>query len=476
MKESVTHFPRGIRGKGLSPAAAFERIATRKFTLPLLFLLAHLPLGLILYRSSWLAWLHPLAAFGLGFYWAAKKSEPLAKVATVACYIVGVEVLWRMAQSSIYWESGKYGITAMMVIALVQRGHWRMPTGPLLYIGFLVPASIITIVTLSLSDARDRLSFNLSGPIALFVACWFFSHLKVTPQQLKRMLMIGTVPILSIALTTFFYTVSTENIRFHNESLFATSGGFGPNQVSSALGLGVFLCVSTLLIFKSGLKDNAYLAGLALFLAGSSVITFSRGGIFNAIGAIIIVIVIQLSDIKQGIRKLLVAGGFAVVFLALLFPYLNEFTGGALQTRFTDSGTTNRTELIAADFQVFMSNPILGVGVGEAPRARQEQLGLRGASHTEFTRIVSEHGVLGIFSLIALGLGTLGVIARKRTITGKAFACGVVVWSSLFMLNAGMRVAAPALLWSLSYVSFVRKKSRPKRVLRLRQKTANGGK
>lgn len=438
---------RKIRGKVAAP----ER--TGNFRLPLFLTCAHLPLGLLLYNSSALAILHPAGVFLLGLYYAARKGEKIEKTAMTAAYLVGAEVLWRMAKSPIPWEFGKYSAAAIMILALVRQGSWKIPKWPLLYFAFLLPACVLTLLSNSLGDSRDKISFNLSGPFLVLVSCWFLSHLKLNPAQIKRLLLMIVVPLVSVASTTLFYTVTIEEISFGTESNFATSGGFGPNQVSSMLGLGVFLCLSLYLVFQNKLQEQMYLFILALLFAAQSVLTFSRGGMYNAVGGLGFVVAFQLFNPVQGIKRLLPFVLVAVVFLLLVFPFINDFTGGALQTRFEDTEATGREEIIQADFQIFTENPLLGVGVGEAKQARADALGKEVGSHTEFARVLSEHGFLGILALGALGIGAVSCLLHQKDLGGKALAAGAIVWSSLFMMNAGMRLAAPSFIWALSFLT-----------------------
>lgn len=444
-----------LQDKRLRYAKLMSGIADSKFKIPYLMVILHIPLGLLLYRSSALALLYPAAIFFIGLYYAVRKNVRLERVAYVAAYLVGAEVLWRMAQSLIYWEFGKYGTAAIMIVALFQRGYLKLPTLPLLYFVFLVPACLLTLMLNDLSEARSKLSFNMSGPLLLFISCWFFSHLKVNIFQLKRLFFLIALPIVSIAVTTLFHTVTIEDIQFTGESNFSTSGGFGPNQVSSILGLGVFVCLACYLLFKNSFRDTIWLGILCVLFATQSVMTFSRGGIYSAVGATLVVIILQMQNLNQGVKRLFPVVGIGLIFLLLIFPYLDDFTGGKLQERFDNTGTTNRTEIVESDLQLFLENPILGTGVGEAKAARAEFLDFKAASHTEFSRVISEHGLLGIFALITLALATIYNFKRQKSIMGKAFVVGVVVWSFLFMLNAGMRLAAPSFMWGLSFLTIL---------------------
>ncbi len=434
---------------------------TQEYKLPLLLIFLHIPLGVLLYQSSALALLYPIVIFFFGLYYAFRKHEKLEYVAGVVGYFIGVEVLWRMAQSSIFWEFGKYGAATIMIVALIQRGYWKIPTLPLFYLVFLIPACLLTVMSNSLYVARSQLSFNMSGPFLLFISCWFFSYLKVNSVQLKKLLLTLAIPLLSIAVTTLFYTVTTQDIEFTNESNFMTSGGFGPNQVSTMLGLGIFICLVCFLIFRNNLKVAIYLGVLSILFAVQSVMTFSRSGIYIALGASLVVIIFQMRNLSQNAKRVLPILGLSLIFLLWVFPYFNDFTGGKLQERFEDTETTNRAEIIEVDYQVFLENPILGVGVGEANFLRREILGFNAVSHTEFARLISEHGILGVFSMIALAIGVLHNFKRQNLSIGKAFVGGVIVWSTLYMLTSGMRLAIPAFIWGLSYmtieVSYVRK-------------------
>jgi hypothetical protein len=438
-------------GRRFYPKIVYRQIS-RKFRLPLFLTLLHIPLGLVLYRTGNLALLHPLIVFFVGLRVACLKSEKIEKTAYAVAYLIGAEVLWRMAALPLPWEFGKYAAALIMVAALVRRDLWKIPTSPLLYILLLVPACLLTIENRGFGEARGLISSNMSGPLLLFVAGWFFSHLRVTPATLKKLLFFIILPVVSVAVTTLFYTVTVEDIVFTNESNFATSGGFGPNQVSTVLGLGIFVCLACYVLFKNDLPTVFYLVVFTVFFAIQSVLTFSRSGIYNALGAILFVIFFRVRKSGRGFGKLIPLAGVAILFLMMIFPYLNDFTGGKLQERFGDTGTTNRAEIVGSDIQLFLENPVFGTGVGEAKYAREEYLDMTAASHTEFTRLIAEHGLFGLLALIVLGIGIIHNFRRQKTAVGKALVAGVIVWSGFYMLNSGMRLAAASFIWGLSYL------------------------
>lgn len=435
--------------RSLADSVRSER--AREFRLIALFTVLNLPLGLVLYQSGALGVVHSLVCFAVGIYWAVNKNVKLERIALVCAYIIGAEVLWRMAETPIFWEFGKYAPAAIMIVALVQRGHFNFPLLPVGYLFLLLPASFLTVLNHGAVDARGMLSFNMSGPFFLFISAWFFSHLRLNYLQVRRILLAIVIPLLGVACTTLFYTVTTENIQFTEESNFATSGGFGPNQVSSMLGFGALAALAGLVLFKNDVKLKIYFGVACLLLTAQSVMTFSRSGIYNAVGAAAILIFFQLKNQKDAVRRLLPIAGVVVLFVFIVFPFMNEFTGGKLQERFEDTGTSHRGEIIQSDFAIMMENPLFGVGVGEAHKYRQKFLYAGAASHTEFSRLISEHGVFGILALLSLVLMTVLNIKYQDSGIGKGFVACFVVWSGLFMSNAGMRLAAPSFAWGLSF-------------------------
>ena len=423
-----------------------------EYKIPILFIIAHIPLGILLYNSKLLAFLHPVLVLIVGLHYAIKRQAGLEKVSYVLAYLIGSEVLWRMAKSPVFWEFGKYAATFIMLTALLRRQCWRIPVFPLIYILLLMPACILTFITNDFGSFREKVSFNMSGPFLLFTSCWFFFNVKLSPDQVKKLLLTICIPIISIGIATLFYTISTENIQFNDESNAATSGGYGPNQVSTILGLGAFAAMTGYLLFKNDLKNTVYLGILLVFFSAQSVMTFSRSGMYNALAAATVIIFVKLINLQFDVKKMIPIFGALFLFLMFVFPFLNDFTGGKLQERFEDTGTTNRAEIAQSEFELFLQNPILGTGVGEAKTLRSEILGTSPASHTEFTRVISEHGLLGILGMLAVAIGTVSAYQRKGSVLSKAFMCGVVIWSVMYMLNSGMRLAAPSFMLGISYV------------------------
>lgn len=433
------------------PRAALIGKFVKKHKLPLWLVVLHAPLGLLLMNAGGFSVVHPYAVLFFGLYLALRKRVRIEEIAPVAAYIVGAEVLWRMSEAPIYWEFGKYSAGLILIAALAVRDKWKIPSLPLLYFVFLLPACFLTVMTNNVAEAKDKLSFNMSGPLLLFVCCWFFSHVRLNWPQLRRVLFWLVVPLVSVAVTTLFYTVTVENIRFTTESNVWTSGGFGPNQVSAVLGLGSFVCFVCYMLFKNRPQERLIFVALAVFLMAQSVMTFSRGGIYNAAGALMILLLFLMRRSGRGVRHLLSIVLIAAFFMLAIFPRMNEFTGGTLEARFANTEPTGRYEIARADFMIFLENPVWGIGAGESFNYR-EKFYKKQAAHTEFSRLIAEHGTFGIFALLLLAASGFFIIRRQKTTLGRALVASFIAWSSLFMINTGMRLAAPAFIWGMSFI------------------------
>ena len=158
----------------------------------------------------------------------------------------------------------------------------------------------------------------------------------------------------------------------------------------------------------------------------------------------------------EAAKRLAPVAALTILFLILVFPVLNNFTDGNLQARFEETGTSRRTDIVESDVQIFLENPVFGVGVGAAYGYRAGYLGYKAMTHTEFSRLIAEHGTFGLAALLSLIAMSIINVKRQRSKLGRAVVAGAATWCVLFMLNAGMRLAAPSFMWGLTFITIVR--------------------
>jgi O-antigen ligase len=426
------------------PRAGSQRMALWT----LIFLGAHVPLAVLIFRSPSVSMVHALITLLIGL-WFAISSEKLERVAVVGAYIVGAEVLWRMSNSIPLWEFGKYATALIFTVALVRRGQMRIPGLALLYFALLIPSIPFTFMRTPAAQARIEVSFNLSGPFALMISVWFFSHLKVRMKNMKGILLAMIGPAMGVGIATFTYARSLKVVEFGTGSNLSMSGGYGQNQVSAILGLGALVGLLFLLVGESPLFVKLLMGAVILFMTIQSALTFSRGGLYNAGGAVLLSLPFLFKDRKSRLKVILLLAILVLVAEFAVLPRLNTFTGGALAARFRSTNLTGRDRIALADLEVWRQNFLFGVGPGEA----REYSGA--PAHTEFVRLLAEHGLFGLLALVLLLYIGLQNVSRARTSTNKAVAMAALAWSCLFMLNEGMRLGAPALMFGLSSISVV---------------------
>ncbi len=430
------------------------------------FWAAHVPLGVLAFQIPSVGTIHSALTIAIGLYLAA-FGKRIKYVAYAAGYIVGAEVLWRMTRSQLFWEGGKYAIGLFCIISLIRLRSVKTPKSAVLYFVLLLPSTLPLFIEMSFAAARQQISFNLSGPLTLMLCVWFFNHVRLNSDQLQRLFMVSAAPVISIAMLTLFNISTNEDLVFTGESNRDVTGGFGPNQVSAALGLGALLLIFCLLHEKKSKLLRLTMLSAILFFIVQAALTFSRGGLYNAFGAAALASVFLLNNKRARINLIIFGAVFILFAQFVLLPKLDTFTEGALEARFQNVDATGRGELLQADLNIWAENPILGVGPGQAQELREE---LTLVAHTEFSRLLSEHGIFGFAALISLLAAGFFAFKRARGAQSKAVVVAMVSWSFLFMLNAAMRTAAPSFIFGLAYATFLLDDKKSKLALAKRER------
>ena len=414
----------------------------------LAFIAAHVPLAVLIPKHSSLANWHAMGAVAVGVFFAG-FTRRWERAACVAAYIVGAEVFWRMRSAEIPWETGKYGMALVLGIALVRFGRMPRTLLPLAYFGLLLPSVFLTVNQLNAEETREQVSFNLSGPLALAVSALFFCSLRLTRGEMRWLYVCLIAPAVSIAYAGVVAFQRYAPTEFGTGSNPLTSGGFGPNQVSAALGLGVLFAFLYLVVGAGNMVATGAFVLISLFLFRQAVFTFSRGGVYMAVGGMAAAAFFLAGDRKSRLR---LAGVLAVALPLLFFviwPRLESLTGGAIGERFSSTESTGRDLLIQADLKTWAEHPILGVGPGLGGKNRL-MFFHASTAHTEYSRMLSDHGVLGLLSLFALVALAFSNLRAAPTRLDKALCAAVLAYAVLSMAVDGMRLCAGSFAFGLS--------------------------
>ena len=437
-----------IRAEGVP--VAFTRDSTLSLPFLFLFIGGNAAFGLYIFEHEMLSGLHALGSLGLGLWWAIQRK--LVWVAYAGAYIVGGEVLWRMTDAPIPWEYAKYAIIILFVSALIAARKIRGPALALAYFILLLPSIWKTFVEVDPETARQFISFNLAGPFALVACAWFFSHFRMSSQEICKMSIAAIGPIAGIAANAIFKTLSVDYIMFSGDSNSLTSGGFAPNQVSPMLGLGAVLFYFILFLGRTRiLYKLAALSGM-LVLLFQSALTFSRSGPALAAASIAVGSFFLFRRARQGLGIIAVVGILFLAGIYIAVPILNSFTEGAFEYRASSTSTSNRADIALTELSVWRDNPLFGVGPGVASEFRSDYgIADRVAAHTEFTRMLAEHGMFGLTSIVILLLLCSRNVFSAPDFKSRAFIAASVVWPLMFMMVNAFRLVAPAFLIGLGF-------------------------
>jgi O-antigen ligase len=266
------------------------------------------------------------------------------------------------------------------------------------------------------------------------------------------------LPLIATTVYLIFYTPELKTILVSTGSNIETSGGFGPNQVATVLGLGMFVFFSRL-ILESKSKLIFVINLIILFnISYRGLVTFSRGGMITGLFMILILIFfLYVNTRNEGKYRLNLFLLFFVLGFAFTWIYTSNQTGGLIDKRYAnqdatgrvkESQFTGREEIWDNEIASFKDHPVFGIGVGKGLEVREQETGgLIIASHNELTRTISEHGTLGIIALMIVFTTPMFLyLDNKQNIY---IFCFLIFWI-LTINHAAMRIAAPAFVYSFS--------------------------
>ena len=401
-----------------------------------------------------------------------------ANLAALATYLVSFELLARMARTSpiIPYELSKYLMFVLLVLGILQGGaRGRLGWWMLL---FLIPSLFVDVS--GQVDNYQLFVFNLMGPVNTALAVVFFSKCRIGQVQFEGLLFLLLCPLVSVLSFAYFKTPDYDEIVFNLRANFSATGGFGSNQVSTVLGLGMFLVFAFWInrwpLTGHRLADVALLFGFGF----QGLLTFSRGGIIGGLLAVLVVLFVlwRTSPWQRRRFRLPVVGRYlipAVLLSAGAFIGVNRITGGMLGLRYqgetagTAGGyrekslsvvTSNRSEIFIGDLALWAQNPLFGGGVGASRFIRERVNGV--IAHVELSRLLAEHGLLGLLYFILLVVVPWSTIRRVRAPMLRGIQLALFFLALYTTFHAAMRTYVTPLLTGISMMAVVAAKPKEK--------------
>jgi O-Antigen ligase len=421
--------------------------------LTLIFL--HVIIGLVIFLVPFTSKIVSLLVIFLSIIFILTSKSKVYIVLIVSAYIAASDVFFRMTDGLFFYELHKYLLIGFVLLGLMLDHTRAKGYAYLFYVGILLLS--ITLTTYNITDeVRRMIAFNLAGPVSLGFVAFYFYKKKVTMQQLNKILFYALLPVISLVVYLFLYAPSVKDVVTGTDSNFETSGGFGPNQVATILGVGIFILFSRLVLNKfKGLQSMIELILLCLMVF-RGLVTFSRGGILTAFVAVLLLVLVTYTKGKRKFRvKIIQALFWSVVLGVSIWFYAVNRTSGFIENRYNNQNafgvekedvTTGRKELFLIEIEAFLENPVLGIGVGKNKDYRFEKTGRVSASHNEISRLLAEHGSLGILAFLILLL--IPFLFRLENSKNIYFYSFFIFWL-LTINHSAMRIAFPSFIYGL---------------------------
>lgn len=423
------------------------------------FLIAlHIALAIIVFIMPFLSKLYGVIILIIGFALILKTQNNKNQALLVCAYVVGSEVFLRMTGGNVLHEIAKYEVMIFLLMGMFFTGFSKSSFVYWLFLLLLIPGILIGATTLGYSvNVRKAIAFNIMGEVTLFVSALYCYRRTITFEQIGIVLKALALPIISTLVYLFLYNPSIRDVVTGTQSNFETSGGFGPNQVSTILGLGMFCFFALFMLYSKSKKAQLVHFFFLLMATYRAIMTFSRGGVFTGVFMVVLLLFVffVFSNSKMKKKLFLILFSSFVVGSGVWFYSVSQ-TGGLIENRYANKDAKGRVkedrlggreEIAGTELSMFWENPVLGIGVGKNKEYREELIGIVAASHNELTRLLAEHGSLGILAILILLITPLFLYLDNKA---HLFLLSFYFFWLLTINHAAMRLAAPAFVYALS--------------------------
>ncbi|MGJ5640622.1 O-antigen ligase family protein [Formosa sp. S-31] len=399
----------------------------------------------------------------------APQADKVMWVLFGCAYLSAAESLFRMTGGGLFYEFSKYYIILLVLLGMFYTGVSGKSYPYFIYLILLLPSVLVASINLGFDlNFRTSVAFVLSGPVCLGASALYCYDKKINQEQLLQVVACMSFPILAMMVYLFLYNPSIKEVLSGTGSNHAASGGFGPNQVSTLLGLGMVA-----LIVRFFMKSpSVFLKGLNLILLAlltyRALITFSRGGVIAAVMMIAGFLVVLYAQSRFKRRQQIIFS-FVLLLAGVLLTWsiTKNQTNGLIENRYVNKDalgrekedlSTGRVDLFVREFEGFINHPFLGVGASVMKQVRLEEEGNIVASHNEVSRILSEHGMLGVMILLILIIKPLSFRGQHK---GNVMFYAFLIFWFATINHSSMRIAAPGFIYGLALLRVTYDKKRP---------------
>ena len=429
-----------------------------KLTSYLNLVLLHILLGVLSFFVPKISLIYSMLLFVLGLVSVVNSKDKFFQILKICALIIGSEVFLRMTDGVILYETAKYQLAFFSIIGILYTSFTKGALIYILYLLMMIPGIIYGIDQLDLdTNIRKAIIFNLGGPVSLGLFTIFCFGKQLNIRCFFRVLSYAILPIVSTLVYIVLYNPFVGDVIKGTHSNFVTSGGFGPNQVSTVLGLGMLFSFMLLLLNSKSKKLLIINTLLLIGFTYRAVLTFSRGGVITAIVCMVLVLALLYGNLTGKAKlKLVMTSLISMMLLVSIWGVIMMESKGLIQKRYANQDAIGqakqdalggREEIIRTELQLFVDHPIIGIGVGRNKAYKREIMGVEVAAHNEFSRLLAEHGIFGVFMIVILVVTPL-VFFNNRRIQFLLLLPLFLFWG-LTISHAATRLALPSFVYGL---------------------------
>ena len=242
-----------------------------------------------------------------------------------------------------------------------------------------------------------------------------------------------------------FFNLGPE--AFIRDTSLRVYGTFGqPNPFAGYINLSLSISLALMLLGSNW--RTRLLAGLsAILLAGAEYLTQSRGGEIAIAVAALFIVIVGLPHLRKlmallalaglGVVEVFFAGWIPAYVLSPVFKFLGLIQISFVNPSNDDYSTAERLAHWIAGVHMFLSHPLIGVGIGNYPDAYPSYfitifVNSLGHAHNYYINIAAETGAIGLtayllflMAIFVTGGSSLRAISKKYK-NDRALAIGLL--------------------------------------------------
>ena len=317
---------------------------------------------------------------------------------------------------------------------------------------YLVWAIIILLGTMLLSMMA---AINISSSLKE-VSKWleFLVLVLLGAQYIRTRRQVWTIIVLvcvaGITQAMYGYFQAFFNLgpeAFIRDTSLRVYGTFGqPNPFAGYINLSLSISLALMLLGSNW--RTRLLAGLsAILLAGAEYLTQSRGGEIAIAVATLFIVIVGLPHLRKlmallalaglGVVEVFFAGWIPAYVLSPVFKFLGLIQISFVNPSNDDYSTAERLAHWIAGVHMFLSHPLIGVGIGNYPDAYPGYfitifVNSLGHAHNYYINIAAETGAIGLtayllflMAIFVTGGSSLQAISKKYK-NDRALAIGLL--------------------------------------------------